>query len=140
MKNLIKYKNYTIVRWVTVFRDGEPVDELDTMADANASFYKKAGGYEFKYAAAEQINDDGDVNPAVYGDTLKEATDKLKAILSPRKMTWEELRHEYFVAKDELRDAMLREYDRHGEQTQDTELWQDLHNLWKKMNKLFEKL
>ena len=81
MKNEVKWKGYTIVRWVTVFWGGEPVDEFDTMADANASFYKKAGGYEFKYAAAEQINDDGDVNPAVYGDTLKEVMDKLKKVL-----------------------------------------------------------
>ena len=35
----------------------------------------------FKYAAAEEINEDGDVNPAVYGDTLKEAMDKIKSVL-----------------------------------------------------------
>ena len=139
MKNEIKYKNYTIARWVTVFENGESVGEFDSMADAKA-YYTNPDGYEFKYAAAEEINDDGDVNPAVYGDTLKEATDKLKAILSPRKMTWKDLRHEYFAATHELRDAMLREYNRHGEQTQVPEFWNDLHNLWTKMNKLCEKL
>ena len=139
MKNQIKYKSYTIDRWVTVFENGEPVGEFDSMADAKA-YYTNPDGYEFKYAAAEEINKDGDVNPAVYGDTLKEATDKLKAILSPRKMTWKELRHEYFAATHELRDAMLREYNRHGEQTQVPEFWNDLHNLWTKMNKLCEKL
>ena len=139
MKNQIKYKNYTIARWVTVFENGEPVGEFDSMVDAKA-YYTNPDSYEFKYAAAEEINDDGDVNPAVYGDTLKEATDKLKAILSPRKMTWKELRHEYFAAKDELRDAMLLESNRHGEQTQVPEFWNDLHNLWTKMNKLCEKL
>lgn len=35
----------------------------------------------FKYAVAEEINEDGDVNPAVYGDTLKEAMDNLKKII-----------------------------------------------------------
>ena len=55
-------------------------------------------------------------------------------------MTKQQLRHEYFAAKDELRDAMLREYNRHGEKTQVPEFWNDLHNLWTKMNKLCEKL
>lgn len=139
MKNVIKYKGYTIVRYVAVFENGQPIAEFDSMAEAKA-YYEGCEGYEFKYSAAEQINDDGDVNPAVYGDTLKEATDKLKAILSPRKMTWKELRHEYFAATHELRDAMLQEYNRHGEQTQVPEFWNDLHNLWTKMNKLCEKL
>ena len=139
MKNRIKYKNHTIARWVTVFENGEPVGEFDSMADAKA-YYTNPDGYEFKYAAAEEINADGDVNPAVYGDTLKEATDRLREILSPRKMTWKELRHEYFAAAHELRDAMLREYNRHGEQTQVPEFWNELHNLWSSMNKLCEKL
>ena len=81
MKNIIEYKGHKIQRSVAVFLDGEYVDEFDSMAEANASFYKRAGGYEFKYAAAEWINEDGDLNPAVYGDTLKEATDKLKELL-----------------------------------------------------------
>jgi hypothetical protein len=139
MKNVIKYKGYTIVRNVAVFENGEPIGEFDSMADAKA-YYKDCEGYEFKYAAAEEINADGDVNPSVYGDTLKEATDKLKAILSPRKMTWKELRHEFFSATHELRDAMLKEYNRNGEETKVPEFWQDLHNLWTKMNTLCEKL
>ena len=61
-------------------------------------------------------------------------------IEEPGKMTWKELRHEYFAAVHELRDAMLKEYNRHGEQTQVPEFWNDLHNLWTKMNKLCEKL
>ena len=139
MKNELKYKGYTIVRFVAVFENGQPIAEFDTMAEAKA-YYEGCEGYEFKYSAAEVINDYGDVNPAVYGDTLKEATDKLKAILSPSKMTWKELRHEYFAATHELRDAMLAEYNRHGEQTQVPEFWNDLHNLWTKMNTLCEKL
>lgn len=81
MKNQIKYKGYTIARWVAVFEHDTPINEFDTMADAKA-YYQGHHGYDFKYAAAEQINADGDVNPAVYGDTLKEATDKLKKLLN----------------------------------------------------------
>lgn len=81
MKNNIKYKGYTIVRWVVVFVGGQPINEFITMADAKA-YFRGQHGCVFKYAAAEEINADGDVNPAVYGDTLKEATDKLKVLLN----------------------------------------------------------
>lgn len=83
MKKEVKYKGYTICRWVAVFdSDGNPVDELDSMPEAKASWYAKLPSvYKFKYAAAEEINEDGDCNPAVYGDTLKEVMDKLKKLL-----------------------------------------------------------
>ena len=55
-------------------------------------------------------------------------------------MTKKDLRHEYFAAKDELRQIMLDEYGRHGEQTTVPELWNALHQLWDRMNKLCEKL
>ena len=58
MKNQIKFKNYTIVRWVTVFENGEPVGEFDSMADAKA-YYTNPNGYEFKYAAAEAFFKNG---------------------------------------------------------------------------------
>ena len=83
MKNEVKYKGHTISRWITVFdSEGNPVDEVDSMPEAKASWYaKQPSNYKFKYSAAEEINEDGDCNPAVYGDTLKEATDKLKKLL-----------------------------------------------------------
>lgn len=80
MKNEVKWKGYTIYRWVTVLEHNEPIQEFDSMAEAKA-YFKGLTGYTFKYAAAEQINDDGDVNPAVYGDTLQEAMNKLKKVL-----------------------------------------------------------
>ena len=80
MKNEIKWKGHTIYRWVAVFEHGEGVNEFNSMADAKA-YYKGLYGYDFKYAAAEEINEYGDVNPAVYGDSLKEVMDKLKKIL-----------------------------------------------------------
>lgn len=52
----------------------------------------------------------------------------------------QELRHEYFAAKDELRQIMLDEYARHGEQTQVPEMWDGLYGLWKKMNDFCKKL
>lgn len=55
-------------------------------------------------------------------------------------MTKQQLRHEYFAAKDELREIMLEEYSRHGEETPVPEMCKALHNLWTKMNKLCEKL
>lgn len=55
-------------------------------------------------------------------------------------MTKKELRHEYFAAKDELRQIMIDEYARHGEQTQVPEMWKALQSLWGRMNKLCEKL
>lgn len=80
MKNEVEWKGYTICRWVAVFEYGEVVNEFNSMADAKA-YYKGLYGYDFKYAAAEKINEDGDVNPAVYGDTIKEVMDKLKSVL-----------------------------------------------------------
>ena len=55
-------------------------------------------------------------------------------------MTKKELRHEYFAAKDELRQIMLDEYARHGEQIQVPEMWKALHSLWDRMNNLCAKL
>lgn len=81
MINEIKYKGYTIVRWVVCLsQTGEIVEEFDNMGLAK----KKYGDYDdlhLKYAAAETINEYGDVNPAVYGDTLSEAMNKLKKLL-----------------------------------------------------------
>ena len=81
MKNEVKWKDYTICRWVVVFAGADICDEFATMKEARDA-YKGVRGARFKYAAAEEINKDGDVNPAVYGDTLKEAMDKIKEVLS----------------------------------------------------------
>ena len=56
------------------------------------------------------------------------------------KATLKELRHKYFAAKDELRQIMLDEYERHGEQTQVPEMWDALHKLWENMNDFCKKL
>ena len=55
-------------------------------------------------------------------------------------MTKGELRQAYFAAKDELRQIMLDEYARHGEETQVPEMWDDLSRLWRNMNEFCKKL
>lgn len=79
MENEVKWKDYTICRWVVAMIDDTVLGEFDSMAAAKKDM--KGAPCTFKYAAAEEINDDVDVNPAVYGDTLKEAMDKLKSVL-----------------------------------------------------------
>ena len=56
--------------------------ECDTIAEAR-KWNKKYGDpmNDIQYWAAEIINQNGDLNPAVYADTRKEARDKLKQIL-----------------------------------------------------------
>lgn len=79
MRNEIKWKDYTICRWVVAMVGGSIIGEFDSMADAKKAM--KGAPCTFKYAAAEEINDDGDVNPAVYADSLKGAMDKIKSVL-----------------------------------------------------------
>ena len=55
-------------------------------------------------------------------------------------MTKKELRSAYFAAANQLRDIMLDEYNRHGEETQVLEMWKDLHSLWRKMIEICERL
>jgi len=83
MKNEVKWKDYTICRWVTAFNflNDEIMGEFDSMNEAKKEYADRKGLVYFKYSAAEIINKYGDVNPAVYGATLKEATDKIKKLL-----------------------------------------------------------
>lgn len=78
MKNVIKWKGYTICRWVVVMFEGRVIGEYDSMADAKK--FMKGTPCTFKYSA-DAINENCDAYPAVYGATLKEATDKLKKVL-----------------------------------------------------------
>lgn len=81
MNNLIYWKGYTISRWVVALAGDDVIGEYDTMAEARKAM-KGVPGVRFKYAAAEHINNDGDVNPAVYGETLASATEQLKELLN----------------------------------------------------------
>ena len=79
MKNEVKWKGYTIWRWVVAMIDDYIIGEFDSMTDAKKAM--KGAPCVFMYAAAEEINDDGDVNPAVYCDTLNEVMNKIKSVL-----------------------------------------------------------
>lgn len=59
------------------------LDEFDSMKEAR-EFVKNEGysNVEFWYLAAETINEQGDLNPACWGKTKKEAISKLKKALA----------------------------------------------------------
>lgn len=56
------------------------LDEFDTKKEAKEAGYNEYD-YDYWYLAAEVINERGDVNPACWGRTRKEALEKLKNAL-----------------------------------------------------------
>lgn len=83
MKSIIKFKGFTIQRWVAAIvhdPDFRILGEYDSLSDAKRIWGKHLG-VTLKFAAAEWINKDGDLNPAVYGDSLQQVTDKIKKLL-----------------------------------------------------------
>ena len=83
MKNEIHWNGYNIWRWfVVVDEDDNPKQEYFDETPKNAKRFAECfEGYKVKIAAAEEINEQGDLNPAVYGDTLTDAMRKLKRAL-----------------------------------------------------------
>lgn len=81
----VKWKDYTIEVWVEMYdpEDDEDVTYFETTKEARD--YKKIWpaykDYDIRWCAAEIINERGDLNPSVSGETRKEALDKLKKIL-----------------------------------------------------------
>jgi len=77
----MKYKGYEIVVSVAVCRKetDDIIAEFATIREARKEYseYK----YDFWYLAAEIIDKDGNVNPACWGKTRKEAVNKLKSVL-----------------------------------------------------------
>lgn len=63
---------------VTNGENNEVVAEFDNMGDAGKHF---GGQYGKRWAAAEWIDEDGNLNPAVYADTKRKAIAKLKSVL-----------------------------------------------------------
>lgn len=55
------------------------VAEYDNMREANKHWGEYL--YDKKWSAAEWIDEDGNVNPAVYADTKRAAISKLKKVL-----------------------------------------------------------
>lgn len=75
-------KTYKIETFVVVFlSDGKTqVDECLDMREAKKKYPHHY--YIYRWAAAEWINEDGDLNPCVYGNTKREAISKLKNTLA----------------------------------------------------------
>ena len=80
IRNRIKWGGLYIWRWfVVVDEDYSPVAEFFDETPKEAKRYAECfDGYRVRIAAAEEINEEGDLNPAVYGDTLKDAMSNLK--------------------------------------------------------------
>lgn len=58
------------------------IEQFDCMKEAKKYVREeRLTGCEYWYLAAEVINKDGDLNPACWGKTQKEAVDKLKKVL-----------------------------------------------------------
>ncbi len=81
----VQYKSYEIETWVELY---DPEDDFVTHycesvkeAKHYLRVYPQCSHYAIRWAAAEIINKDGDVNPSVKGATKKEALDKLKKVL-----------------------------------------------------------
>lgn len=76
--NGFQYKVETFVAVFSEF-DGTLLDECSDMREAK----KKFEGYLciYKWAAAEWINEDGDLAPSVYGNTRQEAIKNLRSAL-----------------------------------------------------------
>lgn len=79
MNNIIKYNGYTIYVWVVAMIDDHIIGEFDSIREAKKEM--KGCPCEYMYAAAEEINQNGDVNPAVYGITRKEVLTKIIKLL-----------------------------------------------------------
>jgi hypothetical protein len=83
MKNRIDCNGYHVWRWFVVVDEGnQPVAEFFDETPKEAKRYAECfDGYKVRFAAAEEFNEQGDLNPAVYGDTLKGAMSNLKRAL-----------------------------------------------------------
>ncbi len=82
----VKYKNYIIEVWVELFDPEVPDDVAEYFEKpSEARQYRKTWpayrSYDIRWAAAEVINDNGDLNPSVRGTTKTEAVGKLKKLL-----------------------------------------------------------
>ncbi len=81
----VKYKNYTIEVWVELYdpEDDEVVQYFETTREARQ--YRKIWPvYKdcvIRWAAAEIIDKDGNLNPSVKAETKTEALKKLKKVL-----------------------------------------------------------
>ena len=78
----ISYKGYTFHVTVAVchYDTQEIIDEFDNVSEAKANI-KEIGHGGVWYLAAEEIDVNGNINPATWGKTYKEALVRLKKSL-----------------------------------------------------------
>lgn len=67
-----------IITWVDVFDGNEVVDSFDNMREATKEYDKHE--YELKWAAAERIDEKGNLNFPVYANTKRDAVAELKKV------------------------------------------------------------
>jgi hypothetical protein len=81
----VQYKSYEIETWVELYdsEDDFVAKYCESLKEAKhyQHVHPQYSNYAIRWAAAEIINKDGDVNPSVNGATKKEALDKLKKVL-----------------------------------------------------------
>jgi hypothetical protein len=82
----VKWKGYTIEVWVELY-DPEYEDDVDYFetereARQHQKIWPATKDKKIRWAAAEIIDDDGNLNPSVNAPTRKEAIDKLKKVLT----------------------------------------------------------
>lgn len=81
----VKWKGYTIEVWVELYdpESDDVVQYFETVKEAK--HYQKVWpvykNNEIRWAAAECIDAEGNLNPSVQADSRKEAIEKLKKIL-----------------------------------------------------------
>ena len=87
MDAMIEWNGYRI--WVTAIAyrdlDNGYLCEFDTMREVKQYIkenYPHLGGVTYAYIAAEEIDEEGNVNPPCYGKTKAEALNKLKKVLT----------------------------------------------------------
>ena len=77
----VKFKGYTIQIWVAVCSTVTSgiIDEFDTLKEAKAYIKDEdlSSVAEIRYLAAEEIDKEGNTNPACRGKTRQEALSKL---------------------------------------------------------------
>lgn len=84
---MIEWNGYRIWVWATAYRKdvGEYLCEFDTMREVKSyikEHYPWLDDVSYVYCAAEEIDDDGNINPPCHGKTKAEAVSKLKKVLS----------------------------------------------------------
>lgn len=86
---MIEWNGYRIHVWAIAYRDLEHgyLCEYDTMKEVKNHVkenFPDLDDVTFKWCAAEEVDDEGNMNPPCWGDTRAEAVRELKRTLGKR--------------------------------------------------------